>query len=549
MTATPIRLPQSHAYLDRLGLRVNPFPMAPDAKRYFLTEPLEALVYELLFCIQQRKGFMLVTGEVGLGKTTLSRYLVAQLSPKENSIAVVLNSLLQEDDLLHQICLDFGLIQDHDDPPGRVMINRLNQFFLEQRLAGRNCVIFIDDAQNLTTASLELIRVLSNLETDMEKLVQVILIGQQELRDKLARSELRQLASRLALERELQPLSEADLRRYVDYKLAVSSSVGLISLNEAAHRRVARYSRGNLRRANRLLDRVLVGLLGKPGRQIDQALVKQAIRDIEHLEHGEEDAAATRFGLRRFLMVFLLAGLGILIAMAITIAASASGLISPAWQFAFRLSATAPVASTGQTPTTAPVLAETAAALPAVVDQPDADKPFEPPALDPQQMQTVAAVVADYGLSDSVPVWHAALLEGNPSTLLEQVLQPAGLILVRQRGVPDAEASVPAHGPGVHHLTLASHGEHWWVWRPDFRIEQLSFMLENAAVRALQEHLTLAGHYGAEIDGIAGSQTISGLMSFQRANGLPVTGQLDDHTLLLLHRFSPSAPMENSHDQ
>lgn len=528
MALSAIKLPPDRAHLDRLGLSANPFPLAPDAGRYFLTEALEVLVYELLFCIQQRKGFLVVSGEVGLGKTTLSRYLVGQLSPQEYSVAVVLNSMLQGDDLLHQICLDFGLIQEDADPPGRAMINRLNEFFLEQRRAGKNCVIFIDDAQNLTTASLELIRVLSNLETDTEKLVQVILIGQQELREKLARPELRQLASRVALDREILPLIDSELRRYIDYKLAISSSTGLITLTNGAHRAVAAYARGNLRRANRLLDRVLIALLGQPRREITQALVKRAILDLSHPAEGEKNPRKLVGGLGVASLAFCLP------LIAVAVFWDDHSRLASAWE---RLSQ---AAGEGVQRIISPDSGTTQADQRIEVEPKDVVQHSDSDVVEHEwrAAEELDAVLTELGLTESAELWLEALAIGDPAVLVQTVLRPAGLVLIRDRGNLNIDHELELSIDQLFKLELEDARERWWIWRPRFAIGTLSFMLQTPDVAVLQRHLAAAGHYQHEVDGIAGSQTISGVMAFQREKGLPVTGQVDDLTLLLLHRFS-----------
>jgi len=505
MTVTRLKMPASAVYLNGLGLAANPFPLAPDASRYFLTEPLEALVYELLFCIQQRKGFMVVSGEVGLGKTTLSRYLIAQLPPEENAVAVVLNSLLQGDDLLHQICLDFGLIDDDVQVSGRTLINRLNQFFLAQRRRERNCVIFIDDAQNLSIESLELIRVLSNLETDTEKLVQVVLMGQQELQTKLSAPALRQLTSRVALARTLEALTATELRRYVDYKLAVTANAGVITLSEAAHRAVHDYARGNLRRANQLMDRTLVTLLSAPTRHIEVDRVQHAIDDLRAPQRDDRPIGGTLAGdLRRASL-----GAGLTLAMVAALITWADWPIS--W------------------PTSSP-----ATAAPTVSSE--SSLPVAPPTTEAGS-DTLQAVLDQFQLHDSADLWRSALARNDPSALISTVLTPAGLLLWRDGGL-SPEMAWAGRRPELEMVAIDVNDgtERWWIWRPTFQIEALSFAQQSEAVMRLQQHLAAAGHSPGDIDGIAGPNTFSALLSFQRAHGLPVTGQVDDITLLWLHR-------------
>lgn len=511
MVDLAVRLPSSEAYLQRLGLSSHPFPLAPDASRYFLTEALEALAYELLFCIQQRKGFMVVTGEVGLGKTTLSRYLIGQL-PANTAVAVVLNSLLQGDDLLHQICLDFGLIDAHDEVRGRAMVNRLNAFFLAQRQAGRNCVIFIDDAQNLSTESLELVRVLSNLETDREKLVQVVLIGQQELMQHLNQPQLRQLASRLALSRELLPLSDEDMRRYIDYKLALSATGSVITLSPSAHAQVADYAQGNLRRLNKLLDRALIALLGQHRRHIDSEVIDLALADL--------DPGVARAGHASLKHTLGAGAVGLLML----------GLVLTALWIAY--SGWTPAKNE---PSDGVLFVEPA---PAAVPIPGKVEAVANSTLqwDSVQLDTVITHLAPD--SDSAD-WQAALQSNDLDALRHRVLDAAGVRALRDRGGLGLNSNDSAWGNWLYMLKPASDDERWWLWRPQFNLDGLDWFSRDAGVRQLQARLHSAGFDAGEIDGIAGSQTFAGLVAFQRREGLPVTGQVDDLTLLWLHRYEP----------
>jgi len=563
MASEVVQLPSANAYLKRLGLSANPFPVAPDANRYFLTEALEALAYETLFCIQQRKGFIVITGEVGLGKTTFSRYLIAQLQRMNTAVAVIFNSVLQENELLEQICRDFGL--DEKRPPGcpprslREQVNLLNDFFLQQRREGRNCVIFIDDAQNLSVASLESIRVLSNLETDTEKLVQVVLLGQQELREQLDSVSLRQLRSRVALFREIEPLQQDELRRYIEYKLSVTSKGAVMSLTPAASAAIFDYSGGNLRRANMLLDRVLIGMLRDPQRTVDLALVQEAECDLaeprltarrqpaRHRHRRRQESAITPQRLRIGMGVLLVTGVSVLLG-GLYERGDLQGLLSglPAWSS----SPPAPVVAV-PAPQSGPVLRESntvavAESLQAATAAIAA--PAEPVVtVNPTRLEALATTTAGgldeaalreylafYSLEAELPRFVEVIRGGDMATLQDEVLRPEGLRLLRDTGFS------PLGGLSQPVLNLqAGDGrvERWVLWRPGFEVGNLSYGLQSQEVTALQQRLAAAGRYAGAIDGIAGNMTFSALFEFQRRRGIPVTGQVDDVTLLWLHEY------------
>ena len=197
---------QSH--LADLGLVRNPFPPTPDAWCYFSTPRLEEHMVELAHCVLSRKGFCLLTAEVGIGKSTLVRRLIFDLAPQGVVSAFVFNTFLQGPDLLAAVLQDFGL-----QSAGSMSadIAELNAFLLKNHQEGKTCLLVIDDAQNLSEDSLELVRLLCNLETDQEKLLQILLAGQPELEAALSQHNLRQLRSRIVKHARLQGLSSTEM--------------------------------------------------------------------------------------------------------------------------------------------------------------------------------------------------------------------------------------------------------------------------------------------------------------------------------------------------
>jgi general secretion pathway protein A len=530
-------LPPANAYLKRLGLSANPFPVAPDASRYFMTEALEALAYETLFCIQQRKGFIVITGEVGLGKTTFSRYVINQLHGMDASVAVVFNSVLQRRELLEQICHDFGL-QPETPTTGRSLrelVIQLNRFFIRERRQGRNCVIFIDDAQNLTTASLETIRVLSNLETGTEKLVQVVLLGQQELLEKLDSNELRQLRSRVALSREIKPLQFKELVRYIEYKLSVTSSGTAMQFTPAAMRGIYRYSAGNLRRANMLLDRVLIGILRDPQRIIGRATVAEAIKDLKAPDSSDRGRRG------RWITIVAATGLAGMIVM--------TGVMYQPGNFPV-LSAFWPEGQNGvsqsNTPDSNPLLTAHQQSL-AGTESPGLEPqasiaenggtvlvPYAAPVSSALERDVLHQFLSYHDLQDYTDQLISAYQRGEMLRFRQQLLAPRGLELLRDSGFVTlaglSRPVLPVRAPdgGL---------EQWVLWRPEFRVHSLFYGTRSDEVNALQRRLAAAGYYQGLIDGVVGPMTASSLIEFQRAHGIAVSGQVDDVTLLWLHEY------------
>jgi general secretion pathway protein A len=267
-------------YLKFFGLTEKPFELTPDPKFLFLTPGHREALAQLTCGVQEQKGFILITGEVGTGKTTLLRTLIHRLDRQLES-AFITNSTLPFDEMLQYALADFGV-----PDPGGTRAQRLialNHFLIDQRRARRKTVLIIDEAQNLGTETLEQIRLLSNFETTSEKLVQIILAGQPELHAKLQLSELRQLRQRIGLRCMLQPMSSEQIEQYIVSHLRVAGARQQ-PFTPAAIQRIARYSRGIPRVVNMLCDHCLLAAYANQTREIDADIAQRA---IAYLEDGQ----------------------------------------------------------------------------------------------------------------------------------------------------------------------------------------------------------------------------------------------------------------------
>ena len=260
------------------GLSENPFNLTPDPKFLFLSKAHEEALSHLKYGIERRKGFVMISGEVGAGKTTICRALLSSL-PSTVRTALILNPALSDIELLQTINQDFGINATHTSK--KALLDELYEFLINVFIRGENAVLIIDECQNLSPDVLEQIRMLSNLETETEKLLQIVLVGQPELRDLLAQPSLRQLDERISVRYHLDALSRDDLRDYVAHRLAVAGGSRHLSFAEDAFGKIFDFSRGNPRRINILCDRALLVAYAANQRVIDRKIVKLAIQDLK----------------------------------------------------------------------------------------------------------------------------------------------------------------------------------------------------------------------------------------------------------------------------
>jgi general secretion pathway protein A len=266
-------------YQGFYGLTKMPFNTTPDTRFFFHSEQHQEALSSLLYAVSERKGFMLLTGDIGAGKTTVCRAFLNRLDPN-TKVAVITNTRLTERQLLQSICEEFGLWI-----PGNVgkvtLFNELNAFLIDQYRQGNTVVLIVDEAQNLRPEVLEEIRLISNLETERDKLIQMILMGQPELRDIIELPELKQLKQRIVLRFHLYPLSERESQAYIFHRLKVSGADGSLKFSRKALRAVYEYSGGIPRVINIVCDNALLLGFVQETRKISEAIVREVIRDLE----------------------------------------------------------------------------------------------------------------------------------------------------------------------------------------------------------------------------------------------------------------------------
>ena len=244
-------------YEGFFGFQEKPFNLTPDPRFLYLSAKHSEAFAHLEFGLKQRGGFVVVTGEVGTGKTTLCRYFLDGLD--ENTLsAFILYPALSAVELLRSINDDLGITPDGEQ--AKDLVDALHRFLLEAREADKNIVLVIDEAQNLSPEVLEQIRLISNLETTTEKLSQIVLIGQSELNTLLSQKNLRQLAQRVTARYHLNPMNRDETIEYIRHRLYVAGGVGKVSFTPGALRRIHRFSKGLPRLINLLCDSSASGM-------------------------------------------------------------------------------------------------------------------------------------------------------------------------------------------------------------------------------------------------------------------------------------------------
>jgi general secretion pathway protein A len=339
-------------YESHYGFTEKPFNLTPDPKYLYLSQRHTEAFAHLEFGRRERGGFILVTGEVGTGKTTLARYFLSRLDSR-TATAFVLYPALTAAELLRSILEDL-----HIPAPGASLkdhVDALHRFLLEAREKDRDDVLLIDEAQDLSAEVLEQIRLISNLETDTEKLIQIVLMGQSELQELLSRRELRQLAQRVTAQYHLSPLSRPETEDYVGHRLRVAGGEGKVSFTPGALAAVHQRSGGVPRLINLICDRALLAGYVSGARVVDAAMVRRAAREVK--------GATTPEPLRRYAALAALTAAAVVAALGLWHGRSSSAPV-----------AAAPVATA---PATGPAPSESAPA-PAAASAAMAASPLSP---------------------------------------------------------------------------------------------------------------------------------------------------------------------------
>jgi general secretion pathway protein A len=545
-------------YTPYYGFHEKPFALSPDPRFLYLSGSHREVLGHLVYGIEQGEGFMAITGEVGTGKTTLCRTLLRRLGP-ETEVAFLFNPTLTPLELLKAVNGEFGLSTFGESRPE--LTDVLNAFLLEQRSEGRRVLLIIDEAQNLSVDTLEQLRLLSNLETEKSKLLQIVLLGQPELDQKLAAPELRQLRQRISVWSRLGSMDAEETREYVRHRLHVAGALERPIFTDAALRKIYQRSAGVPRVINLLCDRALLAGYADQQAQIGRRLVVRAAKELR--------PAAPRFALRREHVAIALGAAGVVLALGLLALIGTRGLGGAPAPVPPPVSARpAPAPAAVQPPAVAPP-----APVPPVVDGALAT---ELPLLSPGEgrAEVLAAALALWRLpaptlaeASPPPIGAEELhdrLEGArvermpilPELAALQSAAAPALVSLRDgsgtshvvllRALPNEHALLDGVVRGVTlrvtQSDLLRHldGEVYALWR---NFESLPDVIgpgaSGAAVIWLQSALAELGFYTGHVQGYFDEATRDAVTLFQRDRGLRSDGTVDARTQMSLYQALP----------
>ncbi|MCP3876748.1 MAG: AAA family ATPase [Desulfobacteraceae bacterium] len=510
-------------YLAFGGLTRNPFPLAPDDSGFFSTAHIEKIISSFLHAMLSQKGFMLFTGGIGLGKTTITRRIISKLGEHRIETALILNSFYQEDELLGAINKDFGIIQDNYERSTQLEL--LNEFLLKKAQEDINCAIIIDDAQYLTFESLELIRMISNLEADQKKLVQILLVGQTELLEKIESHDLRQLKSRVAVWERPFALDQNETRRYVRYKLNIAGDTGRILIKKNTLNKLFSLTQGNLRKINIIMDKAMNQAFKNGSLVIHKKYLKDVFSDSKELNGKNSNP-----------YIFIL-----LITLCILIVGWGIGI------FIFYQKKIKPQENNKMLTITKRVIPQKSQP-PMELSQRRLEKPdqrstkINKPKIARSGNNTktgsleeihVSQFLSAYGLMKFKEQFKSLLSHGKIKEVRAVIYNKTGLELIQLDTIPEKIQN--HYDIFVINEKRANLTGYYLFWFPIMKIQKFYIGYRGQEIKPVQKLLKDTGLYDYYIDGIVGPILINGITQFQRQNNLKVTGFPDPETVFLLN--------------
>lgn len=554
-------------YVSFFNLREQPFNLTPDPRFLFLSPQHEEALSNLLYGIQERKGFIEITGEVGTGKTLLCRTLVERLD-ETVSTAVIFNSYLTEIELLQAILKDFGLTCDRHTR--QAYIDTLNQYLINEFAKGRNAVVIVDETQNVEPTVLEQLRLLSNLDTDTVKLLQVVLIGQPELRDKLATYQMRQLDQRIAVRYHLNALTRTDTQLYITHRMSVAGAANSVTYSRSAWHHIHRYCGGIPRRINLLCDRILLTAYVNDTQHVTATIVQKSIRDLNGLSPANAKPRQRSISRRASIAFGSFFGLGI--------AALVATLV-------FTYPYTALLHQLQRLRSPRPLTLTQLPSVPIPLSQPPhlAPRPVPRPIGTPNETQLAAAELKVIRtlwrlktMTDTLAASTTPKPTLNPLIFLEQTAESFGIevtpfnmgmlqlarlsrpCLIEVKTSPAASSTtlwvlvrvaddlvfIYQEPAGIISLSRQEFQQRWFgqlyltLDTSQYHSPMLAPGMTGSRIQYLQTILQGLGYLPGATTGIFDTQTLQAVKAFQRDNGLIVDGRVGPRTLMMLFHVS-----------
>ena len=542
-------------YLSFFGLNEKPFAITPDPRYLYLSERHAEALAHLLYGITEAGGFVQLTGEVGTGKTTIVRSLLAQI-PKNAEIALILNPRMTAPEFLLTICEELGIgVPNSAAGSLKDLVDILSDYLLRAHAGGKRVVLVVDEAQNLSPHVLEQVRLLTNLETNTQKLLQIILIGQPELRELLSRNELRQLAQRITGRYHLDPLSREETASYVRHRLRVSGATTDILTPYALHE-AFRLSQGVPRVINVICDRALLGAYSLDRHKVTAGLVRSAAAEV----------FGRRFSPHWLPWALTAAGAALLVLTTVTlwnlppwsVHATAAHAATPP-ERAAPAAAPAPVSAIARPPPHAAALGELLAAHPAEADTDSAfgtlfrlwGAKYQPGSTDPctQATQQGLECVNERGSFGQLRLYNRpAILLLNDSTGATHQVVLASL--------GDEQAGIElagSHSVGIGELSRYWLGDFVMLWRPvSSPVKVLSVGMRGADVRWLRQSLQRLHGVSDDVQAsdVFDAELTDWVRDFQRQHQLAVDGIAGVRTQIALASTlgGPDGPLLSAAD-
>jgi general secretion pathway protein A len=538
-------------YLDFYGFREIPFGLTPDSRFLFLSKSHREAFAHLLYGIQNRSGFIALTGEDGSGKTTVLRTLFSQLAPDHHRTALIFNPCLSPPELLQRINRAFGIPTQSSNV--FTLVEALSAFLIRENAERRIVVLGIDEVQNLEPSVLEQVRLISNLETERKKLIQIVLSGPPEFLHILSRKDLLQLRQRIAVHYHLQPMDFQDTVGYIARRLQVAGRRGGAIFSKGALRRIYRYSRGVPRLVNEACDKILLAGYAQNKARITPRI---AATEIRNMKKGA--ASHTR---RRLLILIPTSVFAILLAVGIYLAWQGSaGLFNP------RLPSEAAGVLTKKYPVPAgeEFSRDLAAELGRLSEAESARRAFNtlaglwkarPVPVDgnwsPYQSLDRAAQERDLRLYRFSSSLGTVVRIGYPAALEIGFPGLEGKRFLSLVGAEDEKLLIAPPIAGKSSFSFEEMEKHWagqglLLWKDPLNLQgRISPGAMGDSIRQLQSLLQEAGAYTGPLTGVFDGKTLAALKKFQASRGIDQNGTAESQTLMLLYRSLPRFDFPN----